>query len=909
MNQARPQVSTSGGTVSSSPFSCNVCKKSYTRIDHLARHFRSHSRERPYVCQSCGRSFARTDLLRRHEINHHSTKADDPVGSGPPTKRSRTATKGNRPRAVQACRACAEAKLRCDGTPTCLRCRDKGITCEFPGSRLTVVHESEPPATHDDCTTSPTEIMQHLLGSTSTSHTNNSGENAELSLSDGGTRSVSSQVPTFQAFGPPSTLPAPMLEQGVMLNFDGLTHLDAFDASSETAASLLDLQHLLGDDSLPRDVLDFGVDLTFDTPNVFHSEFHLPVDQSVSRPGHGFVDEDFTANRSGFATPGLRGKVNIIASVQAFKESLWLWTPAAQDRRALEQRNLSLAWDSPSPGIELRNDLPLLQQDVSGLTRGKILAMVLRTCEPTIHPHVISYFPSTTLLTNLIHNFISFHSREQIMWIHPASIELNKEPELFLTSMVASGAIISPIQEVRKLGFAMQEALREALPHEFEHDNRATRDLRSLQSFALSLDIGLWSGDRRKMEIAECFAMPLLTMVRRAGHYQYKRTIELPPNVEDEGEALESKWRSWIRQESFKRLALYLFYRDARSSMSLLSQPMVSYAEVATALPCHKALWLAKTSTEWKQAYLAQSHHGHPRLPSLQTCADDSTTIFEQRGTVDSEMSLLLTITAIWPLIWQFREMKSAAKFRTSRDARHSLSTMNSRQHEVTQILQHIDLTSTEWLGKMNPSACLLHQQCLMHLYVSLGDVQSLAGREGEEEARRVFPTLTAWAESTEARQALLHAGQVVRAAREHRPHMLRDATAVAVYHASLVFWAYAVLSRSCSAEVSHDSSMMTNNTIRTSNLIRLDGENGPEVQRFVMFGKGVPCIGQQVEVQGKTSFKDVPLKDAAEVMIAITHVLQVQYENEETSCPPLLENLSKLMQSLGKATVGRRQR
>lgn len=24
-----------------SPFSCNVCKKSYTRIDHLARHHRS----------------------------------------------------------------------------------------------------------------------------------------------------------------------------------------------------------------------------------------------------------------------------------------------------------------------------------------------------------------------------------------------------------------------------------------------------------------------------------------------------------------------------------------------------------------------------------------------------------------------------------------------------------------------------------------------------------------------------------------------------------------------------------------------------------------------------------------------------------------------------------------------------
>ena len=34
------------------PFSCNICRKSYTRIDHLARHYRSRKLQqpqRPYV--------------------------------------------------------------------------------------------------------------------------------------------------------------------------------------------------------------------------------------------------------------------------------------------------------------------------------------------------------------------------------------------------------------------------------------------------------------------------------------------------------------------------------------------------------------------------------------------------------------------------------------------------------------------------------------------------------------------------------------------------------------------------------------------------------------------------------------------------------------------------------------------
>lgn len=251
-----------------------------------------------------------------------------------------------------------------------------------------------------------------------------------------------------------------------MVGFEGLGDVGAFDTSGNTAVSLTGLEDLLNDDSLPRDVLDIGVDLTFDTPSIFHTEFQFPTDQQLLQPEFELVEDDPPVSRGGFVTPGLRGKVDIIASVQAFKESLWLWTPEISDRNALEQRNLSLPWDGTSSGSDFYSEFPLLHQGISSVTRGKILAMVLRTCEATMHSHVISHFPSSELLTNLIQNFVSFHSQQDIMWIHPASIELNKEPPLFLISMVATGAAISPIQEIRKLGFAMQEALREALPPE-----------------------------------------------------------------------------------------------------------------------------------------------------------------------------------------------------------------------------------------------------------------------------------------------------------------------------------------------------------------------------------------------------------------------------------------------------------
>ena len=45
-----------------------------------------------------------------------------------------------------------------------------------------------------------------------------------------------------------------------------------------------------------------------------------------------------------------------------------------------------------------------------------------------------------------------------------------------------------------------------------------TRDLQCLQTFILELDIGLWSGFKRKIEMAESFLLPPLT-VRNTSEY------------------------------------------------------------------------------------------------------------------------------------------------------------------------------------------------------------------------------------------------------------------------------------------------------------------------------------------------------------------------------------------------------
>lgn len=41
------------------PFQCSVCSRSFTKNEHLARHVRSHTKEKPFKCQNCGNRYGR----------------------------------------------------------------------------------------------------------------------------------------------------------------------------------------------------------------------------------------------------------------------------------------------------------------------------------------------------------------------------------------------------------------------------------------------------------------------------------------------------------------------------------------------------------------------------------------------------------------------------------------------------------------------------------------------------------------------------------------------------------------------------------------------------------------------------------------------------------------------------------
>ncbi|KIW99953.1 uncharacterized protein Z518_10881 [Rhinocladiella mackenziei CBS 650.93] len=930
------------------PFSCNICKRSYMRVDHLARHYRSHTHEKPFGCDICGKSFARSDLLKRHANGHNQ----DESGRG-----LKNPTKPAHPRVFQACVACAEAKLRCEGTSPCGRCKKKGMSCAYAQSRSrrsmdSTRHRYASRSSVSSDTIAPSTFQMPVpsqQGQCQPSHTHVSPL-AQQPHSDMMMVPVTANpMPTAasatdHSILDPTQLPdVPSFEQGDRaanlgelsdgmvesammrmgspfhqadpspMSFDDVPFLD-FLRHVMTPAPNNDVRPLSSDAIQPysRNLLDFNGDHAFDIDlNGFAPNLFIPNQVSQFSTVRFDGDEPLPS-KGGYSTPGnvLRGSITL--GEQAFRDSIWLWTPTLGDIGNAEQANLSLPFDHSILETEGIDPAPIPEQ-LSLASRDSILALILSTCNATIYPRVVSCFPSQAMLTRLLNISLIHHLRGDDSWIHPGTLSINEEIPEFLAAMIASGATTCRVPEIRKLGFAIQEAVRMAMPERFESDNRNTRKLRMLQSYALHLNVSLWSGDRRKMEIAESFALPLVTMMRRAGQFRRHRHPETVPQESDDERTTDSKWRAWAEAESFKRLGLHLFFRDAQSSTSLLTQPLISYSELSADLPYSRDLWLAKTAGDWKSLYLAKRDQIDDRLPSIRHCIDDTSVIFRFGHVVDVQMTLALVLSSIWALIWQYRQMKETLNVNNKGDSRINGMTANSLYQETTRLIQHLRLNATEWEGSMTPPSTLLRELCLMHLHVSLEDVQLLAGKEGEEEARKVFPLLKVWAESAESRQALFHAGQILRAAKQYPNGMLREASAVAVYHASLAFWAYAVLGKAVTATESPLSNFASQPTPspddKIAGHVRLDGEDGPELQRFLVLGRGVPSIRRYLEGEKSNGKPDVPLTDPVATMAAITDLLRKKNWGDERSCPPLVTNLNKLMKSLGGAAAAVRKR
>lgn len=626
-----------------------------------------------------------------------------------------------------------------------------------------------------------------------------------------------------------------------------------------------------------RELFDFGVDTNMELNDIdlsFLDSYNNTNPFDLRTPSIGFATHTSDVMAASASAAPIASAVPIDTNALP-KASVWRFRPLEKDSGSAEQANLSL----PTP-TSLEIDRRVTVETLSQTSRDRILALVLSTCKPNSIPRAVACFPTVGLLDSLFQFSLTSPGSHAKHWIHAPTLQADQTRPEVLAAICSAGAVLTPDGAIRKVGYAIQEAIRTAIQVHVEDDNTLMRDLQIMQASLLQLKIGLWSGNSRKMELAEGFEQVLVTMARRSGLFRRGTYERIVPHAEDHGDVLEEKWRQWVKQESRKRFALHLFRHDLEASVSVLSSPLISYAELYLPLPESEILWHSPSAESWKATYIRDAGPTSDRQPSLVDCIQDLDILAVRDIVLDQRQASMAVLGAAWRMIWEYRQLDSSLKTTANQWSDGLL--MGNRHNMLTKLLQNFRISSIE-----DTKITLIVELLLMHLHVSLEDVQLFAGVEGTEESQRVYPALGSWTRTNTARQALWHAGQVLRAARKLRPGLVCDFAAIAVYQASLAFWSYGIINNSTEpGPINHNSP-----------LVLLDGDDDNGVQRWILHGKGNAAIRMWTSHNGDTP---VMLTNPDEVVGAVVAIMRSNHH--DTRNPPLVDNLINIMDGLRKA-------
>ncbi|KAM5351599.1 hypothetical protein ACJ41O_004322 [Fusarium nematophilum] len=863
-------------------YACGDCGRRYSRPEHLQRHVQTHTLGRRFACGVCGKTFARADLKKRHETNHENDSSK---------KRRRTTTSPSAGRVTHACKACASARVKCQEDKPCQRCIRRGLTCVSAEAGSTAAmhlmhlsanaHSNTPYADERDNSNLPAEYSmpgdsalnaQHLVERTSPMEQTPplNSDSGQLATPDTvGDHTLSESMATKLEPGPGAF--------GVdRLPFCDFLRDVLYDQQFDHSVKLAEGQGLAvldfcDNSNLELSDMDFGLLDHWNTDGMTDT---MPVQQE---------------------TPETDNSVDIAqmrqSLVNAWVVSPWRWDPIANDNAYGEQGNLPVS-KTDIANMTKKGLKKVVDQKLDLSARDRVLALVLSACRPdSMSNRISSSFPSAEVMDTLVHIFLNAHTSQVSEFIHFPTFKLNEQWPEWIAGAASSGAVLAPIPTLRKFGLALQESVRLLMPNRFEANNESILNIGLVQAIVLGQDTGLWSGNRRKMEIAECHVNIPVTMMRYRGKLQRSTYTMISVDPADEGTALDQKWRSWVDMEKWKRLVFHCFLRDSQQSMTALTNPVMSYAELTLPLPASKRLWYAKTAAEWKSIYLELEAGQTKRAPSVGDLLYDMNLFAANRHRVDVQLSAAIYLHAFWATILEYRSLCSACRTRSY--ARTGLGApsalLSSRHQQLVQDLQNFQSVTADW-PEISAKERLVLNLLMMNLHVSMDDLQLFSGKEGEDQARRIYPVLQQWAESPDSRSAMWCAGQVLRFAKLFPAGHLKNFHAVGVHHAALALWTYGVITRASRRQAMPSQ----------QEAIYLDDPESMALQRYISLGQGKPLIRGPGGRDGVTA--EASIEDPRAGMEIAYEVLKANFAGGQNAAPAIVENLCLLVRQLGGA-------
>ena len=294
---------------------------------------------------------------------------------------------------------------------------------------------------------------------------------------------------------------------------------------------------------------------------------------------------------------------------------------------------------------------------------------------------------------------------------------------------------------------------------------------------------------------------------------------------------------------------------------------------------------------------------------------------------VDVELCYTSVLHGFWGQINAYRDAVKFYRNRNGHGRQSSHRLWLKTQHQ--ELYRDLGEFSTVLYSLRSNVAHLtiIAELFMMILHVSLDDLQRFAGKLGEDEARRASATLEeSWANGSEARYAVWHAGQVLNSARRLAPTSLRRFSAVAVYFAGLTLWTYGLLSTATHAASANpnlgdhmgenggggqnnNSNNKNNNQagegFNQADLVMVDGEETRATRTFLNLGRGAPGLSHN----GDAADGVASLSDPSMILTIARGVFRDNFPVRNEPLPPLVESLENLLRDLASGPAGRPSR
>jgi len=213
----------------------------------------------------------------------------------------------------------------------------------------------------------------------------------------------------------------------------------------------------------PSSMRDFGLESNYDFNDLdldFLDTYNRRVPFNCTTLTERTFPMDLRTDHSGETHSGLA------IGAEAFQRSVWHFIPATEDFGMSEQHNLSLPLEThETPDSGISTGLRISADKLPHSSRDRILVIIWSAWRKSSMTQLSAAFPSVDLLDNLLHYFLSSSVSRASDWFHLPTVLPSKirSPEL-LIGLIAAGAVLTPDTTINKIGFALQEALRNYLP-------------------------------------------------------------------------------------------------------------------------------------------------------------------------------------------------------------------------------------------------------------------------------------------------------------------------------------------------------------------------------------------------------------------------------------------------------------